>query len=370
MARTRKLAEQVKSKSGKKGKQQKVHTIDTERLLNTGSTLLNLACADHSGGGFQMGKMVNVIGDSSSGKSILSLSVFAEAARDPKFDDYLFIYDDCESAREFDMEKLFGKKATSRMKAPRYDKEGEELPSDTVQDFHMHLRKYLKQGKPFIYILDSFDALDAEEDDAKVEEAMKAREQGKKAAGSFGMAKAKGSSAILRDITRLLRSTNSLLIIVSQTRQDINPASFSSKTRSGGDALRFYATHEIWTAVVQTLTKTVNKKKFATGVQVRARISKNKVTGKKREIEFPIYYDLGIDDISSCVDFLVDNDRWDMADKGTKIKAHDLDLDATKDKLIRTIESDDLEDQLRDIVQEVWNDREARLKLDRKGRYD
>ena len=53
-------------------------------LLPTGSTLLNLACADSPFGGYSMGSIVNLVSDSDVGKSILAMTTIADiAARKP-----------------------------------------------------------------------------------------------------------------------------------------------------------------------------------------------------------------------------------------------------------------------------------------------
>jgi hypothetical protein len=54
----------------------------------------------------------------------------------------------------------------------------------------------------------------------------------------------------------------------------------------------------------------IKRKESDVGVNVRVKISKNKITGKLRIIEFPIYYDYGVDDIGSCIDFLIEEKHW------------------------------------------------------------
>ncbi|HDN17641.1 MAG TPA: hypothetical protein ENF41_01155, partial [Candidatus Bathyarchaeota archaeon] len=119
--------------------------------LPTGCTVLNLALSDRVDGGFGMGKIANVIGDSSSGKSILALSVFAECAHNEAFSDYRLIYDEPEQACEFDIERLFGVKTKERIEPPAVDDEGLPLCSETVQDFHANIHKALDDGRPFVY---------------------------------------------------------------------------------------------------------------------------------------------------------------------------------------------------------------------------
>jgi len=70
--------------------------IDPYYLIPTGSTLLNCALSDHYQGGYQIGSVVNTIGDSGTGKTLLALNSLAEMTLYKRFDDYRFIFDDVE----------------------------------------------------------------------------------------------------------------------------------------------------------------------------------------------------------------------------------------------------------------------------------
>lgn len=350
----------LKKTQKKKEKPTELHQI----LIPTPSSLLNCACSDTSLGAFIPGTMINVIGDSSTGKTFLALSILAEMAKmDDYFGDHRFLFDDVENANAFNMEKLFGKKCVSRIESPKVDEDGEDQPSDTIEDFHINISNALKKGKPFIYILDSFDALDSDQDREKIEEMRKAKEKGTKPAGSYGMSKPKKSSEILRNITGQLKKTKSNLIIISQTRDNISPMSFEKKTRSGGRALKFYASHEMWLANVGKLIS----KKTPIGNQVEVRISKNKLTGKSRQISFNIYNDYGIDDIRSSVDWLVGEGYWEK--KKLTIDAKQLRIKGSIDTIVREIENRGVEHKLKKIVGRKWLEVEETLKLNRKPKY-
>ncbi len=346
------------------------------------STLLNLACSDNHEWGPQVGKIVNIIGDSSSGKTFLCLSILAEMCADPIFNNYRLIVDDVENANEFDMEDLFGEIAATRIEPPswleineddlssgmQYVQEGKKTwiadPSETIEEFWINIMDALDEGTPFIYVLDSLDALDARDDQKKFDEMRAAYKKGKKAKGSYGTAKPKSMSSLLRGIKKKLKGSGSILIVISQTRDKIDAVSFGSKkTRSGGKALKFYSTHEIWLAMIETL----RSKGIIIGNDVRARVSKNKVTGKQREVTFRIYYDYGIDDIRSMIDYLVENGHWKK--KKNTIIAHELRIEAGMDKLIREIEDRGLEKKLRHITNKLWHDIEESVRLHRKKKY-
>ena len=119
-------------------------------LIPTGNTLLNLALSDTPDGGYGVGKMVNLIGDSSSGKTILALTMLAECNINPKFKDYDLIFDDVENALEIDIESLFGRSLAKRIKF---------RSSNTIEDWYGSIYNQIVSGIPFISVLDSFDAL-------------------------------------------------------------------------------------------------------------------------------------------------------------------------------------------------------------------
>lgn len=358
----RTLSEQVEAKDERKPERKKT-SVDPNTLIPTGSTMQNLVQSDRIEGGWQLGKIENLVGDSSAGKSFLALSGLAECCHLPRFDDYRLIYDDVEQADEFDHEYLFGD-LQKRLEAPGgIDDDGDPVHSDTVQDFHFHVLDALKVGKPFIYVLDSLDLLTAEEDQKKIQEQHKAHKKGQSTAGTYGMAKPKYVSWMLRDLKKLLKESNSMVLIVSQTRANIDPRSFEKKTRSGGTALKFASCHETWMAVI----KKHKSKGLVTGVSTRVKCKKNKITGKIRDCDYNIYYDYGIDDIGSCVDFLVKQEVWKK--RANTILSPDLDLEGGRDGLIRKIERNGLETDLKQLVQKAWNERENSVLTHRKPRF-
>lgn len=338
-------------------------TYDKDTLVSSGSTLLNLACTGTSYGGFAKGEYIFFVGDSMSGKTWFTMTCFAEAAQKQSFQDYAFIHDNPEQGANMDVEFYFGAACRERLQEPPSGG-----PSRTVEEFYINLNKALDQG-PCIYVLDSMDALDADSDEEQYEKERKAYEQGKDATGSYGTGKAKANSQRMRRVTRRLKETGSILIVICQTRDNIGfGAQFNPKTRAGGKALRFYAQMEIWTSVAKTITKTVRGKKRQVGVITKLAIKKNRHNGQLHSVEVPIYHSYGIDDIRSCVEYLIEEKQWSKS--GSKIKAKELDLIGTDVKLIKEIEEQGLERRLRRIVTKTWNEIvDATRITDRKSRY-
>lgn len=339
-------------------------------LISTGCTLLNLACSDNIQGAFRPGRIANLVGDSSSGKSFVALTMLAECAANPFFDEYDLIYDDVERASEFDQYELFGSKFVNRVSPPDFDARGEPVQSHTIQDFFRHVLEQMADDRPTIYVLDSFDALtsDAEEKDVvkELKVASDEDDEGEKK-GSYHMDIPKVASRMLRSIKGHLKRTQSFLLIVSQTRDDINPSTFTKKTRSGGRALKFYSSHEIWLAVGAKL----RRGNLALGIETKVKLQKNKLTGKLRDVHFPIYYSYGIDDIGACVRYLIAEKVWKGKTKGTvEAILGRWSCVAGVPKLIKEVERQGLEPQLRSAVGAQWAEAEAKLKVDRKRRYE
>lgn len=361
----KRLTNQIIKTAKTKPKKKKIST-KTKDILSSGSTLLNLACTDNPFGAFTKGKYYFLVGDSSSGKTFLSMTCLAEALQHPTFKDYRFIYDNVEDGNNIDLENLFNKKVADKVEAPAKDEDGDPMHSAIIEEFYYNLDDAIKEGKPFIYILDSMDGLDSEEDNEKFEKQKEAYKKGKQISGSYGMSKAKTNSTTLRKMINRLKKNGSILIIISQTRANIG-FGFKKKTRSGGKSLRFYATIEIWNTVIQKLTKTVKGKKRTIGTKVKLKIEKNRITGGEHEVEMCIYPSYGIDDIGSCVDYLVDEKWWSK--KGSKIKATEFDIECSRKKLISHIEEKGLVKKLQMITGKCWNEIKEACALERKSRY-
>jgi RecA/RadA recombinase len=337
-------------------------------LLNSGSTLLNLACSGKPAGAFPVGKYVLLVGDSSSGKTFLSLTCLAEAGINKRFAGYRFIFDAPEDGALMDMQRYFGTAVAKRLEPPKKDADGTPLYSDTIEEFYYNLDDAVEAGSPFIYILDSMDALTSKDESDKFQTQKTASRKGEDAAGSYGDGKAKKNSTGLRKILHKLRTTNSILIIINQTRDNLG-FGFEKKTRSGGRALKFYATLEIWSSIKGKLFKTVNGQKRQIGIISKIDIKKNRLTGRETSVEIPIFYSVGIDDIGSCVDYLLAEKQWPQSKTG-KITAQEFDFAGTRDKLIQQIEANDQQSILRGLVAEVWRGIEQSCNVQRKPRSD
>lgn len=361
-----KVATHVKKKCRKKvNKRQAGYEPAASDYVSTGSTLLNCACTDHPERGFCKGRYYLFVGDSRSGKTFFCLTCLAEASINPSFNEHRFIYDNVERGAMMNIRRFFGSGVAERMRAPAYTRKGVPRHSVYLEEFYYNLDATCDRGQPFIYILDSIDGLTSESEEKKFAEKRKAFTTGRVTPGSYGDGKAAINSQKLRRFISRLEELESILIIVNQTRQLLGTP---GKGRSGGNALRFYACMEIWSSVKKLIERTYKGKSRTQGTVCTLRTKKNRVSGKDRKIIVPIYNSYGIDDIGSCIDYLVDERHWTVTGRNV-IVAPELDLSGSREKLVQHVTEGELEKDIRAIVGDVWEDIENAIAIKRKPRY-
>jgi len=331
-------------------------------LISTGSTLLNLACSGFSPyGGFMLGSVAHLVGDSNTGKSLVALSLMAEAVLNPRLKDYNLVYEEPEAAMYFPRERMFGERMGRVDFIP---KDEERTKPRRVQDWAKGLTT---AEHPFIWVTDSFDSLTSADDlRVKKDDTGKEKEPGK---GGYNVEKAIVASETFPKFIGPLKAHNSFYLHISQTRDNIGVMFGEKKSFSGGNAIKFYRAHEIWLAVESTITTTVRGKKRIIGSNVVVKIKKNKLTGKIRQVKFPVYDDYGVDDIGSMIDWMVEEGFWVLPKGKQIIETEEGFPDATRIKLISHIEENNLEDQLRKVVGECWAELEGEITTRRKPRY-
>ncbi len=340
--------------------------------VSTGSTLLNLAISGNPRWGFAKGYYYFIVGDTQSGKTWLSLTCLAEASINKNFDNYRFIFDNGEEGALMDIERFFGARVAQRIEAPRVIK-GVPQCSYTLEDFYFNVHDALQDGRPFIYVLDSMDSLTSTQDLDKFIERKKAARKGSKTTGSMGDGKAKINSQDMRKLISPLKRSGSILIVINQTRANLKMGyGQPEKTRSGGFAPSYYACLELWSSIGGKITKQLRTikqktKKRELGTFCRVRVKKNRMTGKDRTVVIPIYHSIGMDDMGSCIAFLVDEFHWKT--KAGKIYVPEFKMTLTKEKLIHYIEKNNLEKDVQEIVANVWDTVEKQCIVHRKFRY-
>jgi RecA/RadA recombinase len=319
-------------------------------------------------GGIPKGAFVLFVGKSSGGKTWVGINALGEACISRHFADYDIIYDaTTEDGALMDIGHYFGSALEERIQIVR---------SGYIEEFYYNVDDAHKSGRPFVYMLDSMAGLLSEEGDKKFDEQKEAHAKGKTPKGDYVDGVPKKNSRNIRRVCRQLRQTGSILIVVNQTRDNPAAGMFEpSETYSGGRALKFFSQIEVWTKPIETLKKTVRGRPRQIGHMVQAEVKKNRITGHLGRIAFPIYHDLGVDDVESCIDHLILEKHWrkqgdaKRATPATVVTAPELDFKGRKEDLIRHIEENDLEITVRKLVGKVWREVADACRLKRKPRY-
>jgi RecA/RadA recombinase len=338
---------------------------ETSRLyLSLGCPLLNLAVSGDWRKGMIAGTYCFYVGDSSSGKTLATLSMLAEAANDPNFDEYELWHINGEVGSFFDFEVFFGSKAAKRIQVMT-PSNGQPMLLEKVYDF---LDKKLSEGKKIVAVLDSMDSFSTESREELIQENAKRREQGKDTQGSYGDGKAKLNSERLPRLVQGIEQSGSIVVSISQTRDNIGGGPYApAKTRSGGHAIKFYASLEIWTSPGKVITKEYKGKDRTIGIKPVFRIKKNRINGKERTVTIPILPDFGIDALGAAVDYLIEENAWTVS--GGRIVSDLYDKSYHREVLVSKIEEDNRETELFDKMQAVWDDIENAIRIERKKRY-
>ena len=344
--------------------------VKPENYVSTGITPLNLAITNHPLCGIEKGTYVLMVGASSSGKTLAALTILAEAANKPAFKDYELLYADCEGGAGFPLRPMFGNKLADRIEFMKM-KNGE--PFQTLEDFYGAVDQRLRVKKPFICILDSMDCLSSTQElqkfDANITEREKnidsddVSKQYVHISTGFTDGKAKTNSSNLRRIRNKLPVTGSILIIISQERQALGAVTYV--TRSGGNALTYYADYEIWLDLSEKIEKTFNGIKRQIGQVTRARIKKNRITGVKTVLRFPLFNGVGISDSDAILDWLIEEKAVIVSGKSLTLPGHEP---QSRAKCIEFLEENP--DEARKIAEKHWQTILKQVTTVRKKKYE
>ena len=259
--------------------------------ISTGSLGLDVALGI---GGLPKGRIVEIYGPESSGKTTLTLSVIAQAQKQGA--NCAFV--DAEHALDPDYAEKLGVKLDDLIVSQ----------PDTGEQALEITDMLVRSGAVDVIIVDSVAAL-----------VPKAEIEGEMGDSHVGL-QARLMSQALRKITGSVKNANCLVIFINQIRMKIGVMFGNPETTTGGNALKFYASVRLDIRRIGA----VKQGDEVTGNETRVKVVKNKVAPPFRQAEFQILYGHGINVLGEIIDMgvqlgLVDKSGAWYAYKGDKI---------------------------------------------------
>lgn len=265
---------------------------DVTKWVTTGSTILDYCISNRRNGGAPISKIIEIVGHYSTGKSLLAQLICAAAQKQGA----MIMYEDFEGTIDTNWAKTIGLDVNKNFiySQPNHLEEGFEMIFTTLR----MIDEVEKQGKepfPFtVIVVDSVAGapvsadLETENVDPGANMGLKAR-------------------IISKNITNLRGAAgrkNVLLIFLNQLKEKIGAMGYTDEAKfstPGGKAIRYFSSASMQ---ISSVGKIKNKDNEIVGIKTAVKILKNRFGPGFRTADFPIFFNRGIDDGKSILDYL------------------------------------------------------------------
>ena len=306
---------------------------DIKEFVSTGSSVLDLAISNRPNGGVAVGRITEINGLESSGKSLIGTHILAETQKR----DGVAVYIDTETSVSREWLETIGVDVSQLL----------YLHVETVEDIFESIEEIVLQvrgsdkDRLVTILVDSLAAATTKvELDADFDK------------DGWATSKAIIVSKALRKITQMIGRERIALVFTNQLRQKLGVMFGDPWTTSGGKALPFHASTRIRLKNMGQIK--VGAKNDVIGMKCRAQIIKNRLGPPLRHADFNLYFDSGIDDMGSWLTVLKDHKLLKIAGAWYTLEYKGKDIKfQSKDFEKKLEENDGLKEYLYDKICDV-----------------
>ena len=255
---------------------------DIKEFISTGSTMLDLAISNRPNGGIAVGRITELNGLESSGKSLVGAHLLAETQKKGG----VAVYIDTETAVSEDFLEVIGVDISKML----------YLHLETVEDIFEAIEEIVTKVREsdkdrlVTILVDSLAAATT-----KVELEAEFDKDG------WATSKAIILSKAMRKITQMIGRQKIALVFTNQLRQKLGVMFGDPWTTSGGKALPFHASTRIR---LKNIGQIKDKKNNTIGMKMKAQVIKNRLGPPMRHADFELYFETGIDNEGSWLQMM------------------------------------------------------------------